>query len=70
MWLFETSLVILLAHLQEHFPQGNMSKSRIINNFFHHCLGTYVKTDIFQLISSGAVMHIYQMYYDLREFLL
>ncbi|KAM3352542.1 hypothetical protein ACQJBY_024025 [Aegilops geniculata] len=44
-------------------------RNRIGDDFLYHCLITYVETDVFQSISTDAIMHTYQSMHDRGELL-
>ena len=44
-------------------------RNRIGDDFLYHCLITYVETDVFQAISTDAIMHTYQAMHDRKGLL-
>jgi hypothetical protein len=39
-------------------------RNRIGDDFLNHCLITYVENDVFQLITTDAIMYTYQGFHD------
>src|SRR4051812_4786855 len=66
-------LPVATATVEREFSAMKYIKSdlrnRIGDDFLYHCLITYIETDIFQFISTDAIMYTYQSKHDRKGIL-